>query len=250
MSISLIVTAYNSCSHLEKFFLWLDQAHGYFHQIIIVDDCSYDGSLSMLKEKCLEIDKILLIERTRNSGRPSEPRNQAIEQVSSDRIVFMDIDDYVPLSYIKFLANNKESDCFSGVKYRISKTETNFFRACDFSKKNKINDKFFKYKNLISFSGSSLPTDLAKGVKFENKPLEDWIYWQKIKEKNKSLRFIVMNDVPIYYNSSPSLSPKKINQIQRVAQHIGYLRLPVYLMCVLTLYISQMRLSLRIHLNS
>ncbi len=65
------------------------------YEIICVDDCSQDGTVSILKKYSEQYSNITVIERKKNSGGPGEPRNQAIRAANGEYIFFIDSDDYL-----------------------------------------------------------------------------------------------------------------------------------------------------------
>ncbi|WP_416042887.1 glycosyltransferase [Bacillus halotolerans] len=65
------------------------------YEIICIDDCSQDGTVSILKKYGEQYPNIKVIEREKNSGGPGEPRNQAIRAASGEYIFFIDSDDYL-----------------------------------------------------------------------------------------------------------------------------------------------------------
>ena len=64
-------------------------------EIIIVDDCSKDNSVSIIKSYSQSYSNIKLIEFETGSGSPSKPRNVAIKESSAEYILFMDPDDFI-----------------------------------------------------------------------------------------------------------------------------------------------------------
>ena len=100
-TLTLIVTSYNSLEYVSTFQRFLKNSAKLFEEIIIIDDCSDDGSYEQL-QKIEEIYSLRLLRTKKNSGRPSEPRNIGIRNAKSSRIVFLDIDDYIPKDYLCF----------------------------------------------------------------------------------------------------------------------------------------------------
>jgi glycosyltransferase involved in cell wall biosynthesis len=199
-----------------------------FTQVIIIDDCSTDNSFTRILEESDRYTNFLIRRRVENSGRPSLPRNEGIQLVSTDRLVFLDIDDILPVKYVEYLARCNTEHCYSGIKFSTSETNYDFNYCCDFTKYIKIKNTTLRYKNFLTLSGASLPTNIAKKYFFINEPLEDWDYWIKISKAELQLSFIKFIDVPIYYDQAESLSPIKTKQIMRVLRKIGYLKLVVY----------------------
>lgn len=221
-TLTLIVTSYNSLEYVSTFQRFLKNSAKLFEEIIIIDDCSDDGSYEQL-QKIEEIYSLRLLRTKKNSGRPSEPRNIGIRNAKSSRIVFLDIDDYIPKDYLCFLANLNldDSNIYSGTKLPINiKNFVDCYQS-DTSKKLIIDKKIFRFKNLICFSGSSLPTKIAKDFSFKTRPLEDFIFWNDVLNSSADLRIIKFLDIPIGYNMNQTLSPNKFKQVKRIYEVIG-----------------------------
>jgi glycosyltransferase involved in cell wall biosynthesis len=228
MSLALLVTSFNSTHHLDRFFSWMSLVNHLFTQVIIIDDCSTDNSFSRILEEGNRYSNFLIKRRLNNSGRPSLPRNEGMQLVSADRLVFLDIDDLLPVKYVEYLSRCNTEHCYSGMKFATPEQNYNCNYDCDFSKVIKIKNTTLKYKNLVTLSGASLPSKIAKKYYFANEPLEDWDYWVKVSNAEPQLDFVKFSDVPIYYDEGQSLSPIKNKQIMRVLRKIGYLKVVVY----------------------
>lgn len=240
--LSVLVTSYNSAPYLEEFEKWVDGVITYVNQLIIVDDCSDDGSEHVLNELAKKNKKIELIKRGANSGRPSIPRNVGLAKVISRRMMFLDIGDLVPFTYVEFLSLDTTEHCYSGVKFTSKTLKYNTDISPDFTDQEILNTSVFKYKNTIMFSGASLPSAIAKDHFFLNEYLEDWKYWLNIVKQHDSLTFIRLRDLPVFYDTTPSLSPKKFKQLRRVGAEIGPIGLAVY--CVEFVKLKFLQLSL------
>ncbi len=81
-------------------------------QIILVDDCSTDGSLEILKAYRQKDPRILLIQGEKNQG-ISASRNAGAKQVAGEYLYFLDCDDYLEpfaLEELYTLAKEKNLD--------------------------------------------------------------------------------------------------------------------------------------------
>ena len=96
MKYSVITASYNSYKYMERYFDSLEKQTYKDFEIIIVDDCSTDGTLEKIinysKTSRLDI-KILRTER--NSGGPAVGRNLALEEAQGEWVTFLDADDWV-----------------------------------------------------------------------------------------------------------------------------------------------------------
>lgn len=74
-------------------------------EVIMVDDCSTDGSGIIIDEYASKYDNFKAIHLDENSGAAGKPRNVGIKEASSDFIMFLDSDDYFAENSIERLYN-------------------------------------------------------------------------------------------------------------------------------------------------
>ena len=80
-------------------------------EIVIINDCSPDNSLQIIKEYQQKDSRIVLLNLPENKGL-SNARNEGMRIATSKYIVFVDSDDWVREDYIEVLFNDIEnSDC-------------------------------------------------------------------------------------------------------------------------------------------
>jgi len=92
-----------------------------FDQIVIVDDCSTDGSQDFLKEHYSNNDKIRFIFKERNGGQLST-FNEVLSVTTADIIFFLDADDRYKPTYLfeamRYYENNSSCDfLFCGINF-------------------------------------------------------------------------------------------------------------------------------------
>lgn len=121
--VSVIVPIYNVELYLRR---CLDSLVKQKHQnieIIMVDDCSTDGSGDIAKEYAEKYPQFSLVRREKNGGLAAA-RNSGMERVSGDWIAFVDSDDWVTEDYISAmyeLAKRDNADIvMSSVYYAYS----------------------------------------------------------------------------------------------------------------------------------
>ena len=211
----------------------------------MVDDSSTDSTVAILKQHLAEDIRIRFILRTINSGRPSIPRNQALEVASSSRVVFLDIDDILPLDYCKYLHQDDSDNLYSGTKFCKPYDRFVFGYRSDFNLKYVIRKTDLISKNMIMLSGASFPKQLALSTRFQNIYLEDWEFWLDI-VANCNVEVIKFLDVPIFYESTGGISPNGFIQMLRVIRTRGLLRFGRYLCGVSLLRLQEFQLSRRV----
>lgn len=101
--ISIAVPVYNCEKTLERCVNSLTSQSYKNIEIILVDDCSPDSSLSICEGLAKKDKRIKVISHEKNMG-PSSARNTGIKNAAGEYIFFVDSDDYVNQKYIiKFL---------------------------------------------------------------------------------------------------------------------------------------------------
>ena len=95
-------------------------------EVIIVDDCSTDGSLDIAKNYAEKFDGRLTIAQTeKNSGGASLPRNLGLQLANGEYIFFFDPDDFILDSALETLYNAAKKYnadvVYSGNHYEITK---------------------------------------------------------------------------------------------------------------------------------
>jgi len=80
-------------------------------ELIAIDDCSSDNSLSILKEYAKKDNRLKILKTNTNSGKPGIPRNLGLQKATGDYIAFLDSDDYIDKTmYEKLYKKAKETN--------------------------------------------------------------------------------------------------------------------------------------------
>lgn len=82
-------------------------------EVICVNDCSNDGTRSIITEYAKRHSNLILIDHTKNSGGCGIPRNTGLRRAIGDYICFVDADDILPLNAMKnilFIAQEDNLD--------------------------------------------------------------------------------------------------------------------------------------------
>ncbi|MEH6745910.1 MAG: glycosyltransferase family 2 protein [Maribacter arcticus] len=114
--VSIITPTYNSEKFIEETIASVrEQTYSNF-ELIIVDDCSTDRTVEIVKKFQLEDNRIRFIELDKNSG-AAIARNTAIQQISGKYMTFLDGDDLWLPTFIedslKFSIDNHANFVFS-----------------------------------------------------------------------------------------------------------------------------------------
>lgn len=102
---SIITPQFNSFDLMERYFDSLQNQTIKDFEVVIVDDCSTDGSWDKLKEyvKASPL-QITLLQADKNSG-PGNARNIGIEAAKGEWITFVDNDDWVTSDFLEKVDN-------------------------------------------------------------------------------------------------------------------------------------------------
>src|SRR5699024_3826925 len=90
--VSIIMPAYNSKKYLEEAIHSVIKQTYKNWELLIVDDCSKDNTLEILKNYSSQDHRIKYSTLEENSG-PAVARNQAIDMANGSYIAFLDSDD-------------------------------------------------------------------------------------------------------------------------------------------------------------
>ncbi len=100
--ISIIVSAYNAENYIEKCISSILKQTYINFEIIVVDDCSKDRTLPILKELAKKDSRIKILHNKENHGL-SYSRNKAMREASGAYFGFVDADDFIPQDFYEIL---------------------------------------------------------------------------------------------------------------------------------------------------
>ena len=90
-------------------------------EIVVMDDCSTDGTCDVIRQLQKEHPNIKLFSMEKNTGGPSAPRNRGMRVATGEYITFLDDDDeIVPDNLLDMVAEIKEKGADFGKGYLIS----------------------------------------------------------------------------------------------------------------------------------
>ena len=188
-------------------------------EIIVVDDCSTDGTQKYLAQLAKEDSRVRYFLKEKNSG-ACVSRNIAIENATGEFITGLDDDDYFEIDRIQIFTSNKgllKKYAFLYSNYSIINTRGIFKSKADIFK-----PKTIKYRDLLSNNYINnqifVKTSVLKENYFnKNMPARQDIYtWYKILNKSKKEGFLIRDYSYVMDVSHPHerISMKKIEKIE------------------------------------
>ena len=100
--VTLVVPMYNVAPYLERCLRSLERQTYRNIEVIIMDDCSTDGSLDIASKMAASDMRFKVFSMSRNSG-AGDARQAAIEKSSGEFVGFVDADDYVDVDFVALL---------------------------------------------------------------------------------------------------------------------------------------------------
>jgi glycosyltransferase involved in cell wall biosynthesis len=100
--VSVIVNVYNCKTYLPKTLDSIREQSYRNLEVILVDDCSTDGSGEFCDEYCKQDERFRVIHHKKNTG-VSGPRNTGLRNAKGEYIYFLDGDDYIHVEAIEAL---------------------------------------------------------------------------------------------------------------------------------------------------
>jgi len=224
--VSIIMPNYNGQDYIaDTIESIINQTYRNF-ELIIIDDCSTDDSINIIKRFQKKDSRIKLFQLNQNSGRPAIPRNYGIKYANGDYIAFIDSDDIwhkqkleIQLSIMK--KNGVSFSCTSLKNFKnIKDIEKIYLKK--FNEKISIEylsfNKLLK-KNTIPNSSVIIKKNILKNVKFiedmRYKAIEDYHLWLKISEKG--IKILKINNTLLFYRlSQNSISKSKLSMLKKI----------------------------------
>ena len=210
MKLSILIPCFNEVNTIKKVLAEIDVSYSAEKEIIIIDDCSTDGTRELLK-KLNTNDQFKIVFHEKNYGKGFALRS-GLKEVSGDIILIQDADlEYDPKDYNNLLVPFKDSD--ADVVYGSRFLGYRYNRLHYFS--HYIANKILTFICNI-FTNLNM-TDMETGYKVFRKEVIQSIEIEEksfgvepeitIKLAKKGFKFF---EVPISYNGRTYLEGKKI----------------------------------------
>ena len=231
--VSVIIPVYNAQNYIEETIQSVINQTYQNWELIIVDDCSTDDSVELVKEFEKQDSRIRLIELETNFGGPARPRNIGIDNAKGEYIAFLDADDVWSkdkVEYqINFMIKNKYNFTSTNI-VRIDK-DSNYLRNSLFydflnklKKKKNICD-FVKY-SFIANSSVIIKKEII-GYFSEDKELvavEDFYLWLELFIKKETQFYYIDDELLKYRILEDSISDRTTTSKQYVKADLAVLK--------------------------
>ena len=182
--VSIIVPTYNACEYIQQTIssVLFQTYHNW--ELLIIDDCSSDNTISIVKEFAESNPRIRYFSTNQNTGSPSQPRNIGIEQAKGDYIAFLDSDDI-------WLPNKLEEQLAFMQEYGYDFVYSNYEKMTWDGKREQRIVKVkgsASYKDILKTNEIPCLTvllrrELLNDVRFKSVPDEDCVCWLDILKK-------------------------------------------------------------------
>lgn len=210
--ISIIMAAYNaSLTIKESIESIINQTYKNW-ELIIVNDCSTDDTVTIVTKYCENDSRIKLINNEVNL-KVSKTRNEGIKNSIYRYIAFLDSDDLWHKEKLEkqliFMQENKAF--FSSTDYEIIDVKSNRLMK-------KVYAKTKDYKQLlrgnsIGTSTVMIDTNFIKEIKFKDIRVEDYELWLSLLMKYQTKVYAINETLAYYRVSGNSLSSNKAKSV-------------------------------------
>lgn len=209
--VSIIMPAYNAQAYIQQAIYSVRQQTFTNWELILIEDCSSDETLSIIRKAMTEDSRIRLIQNKKNLG-VSRSRNAGIACARGEWIAFLDSDDcWHPEKLsrqLEFAQKQKSSFTFTGsgfmdkngkaLSYYLPAPESLTFRQ-------------LLKQNLISCSSVLIRKDILRPFPTDSERMhEDFALWLMILKDQVSAAFGLNEPLLIYRLSSGSKSGNKL----------------------------------------
>jgi teichuronic acid biosynthesis glycosyltransferase TuaG len=227
-SISVIVPLFNSVKTIESTINSIISQQNVEIELIIVDDCSTDGSYKLVRKIATRNSRIKVYKTSSNSGGPAVPRNLGINNATKRWIAFCDADDIwlsnklteqvklAKLTNARFVCTKVVNFVSDSSHNFINKFYLNHTKCI--SKYSIIYFNQMIFKNLIPTSSVLIARSLVDEIgefNTSNELVEDYDFWLRaLKAENYCVK--LQRTFVLYRISKNSHSRDKIKMLKKV----------------------------------
>ena len=190
--VSVIIPLYNAEDYIRITLMSLRNQTFKDFEIVIVDDCSTDNSLNVVKdfkENDVIGDKIRIIELERNGG-ISNTRNVGLSFANGEYVTFLDNDDMFIPQALEIFVNTAEN-----WQAEVVHTHSHYQNPKDMPQGNKMTFRMasFEHGNRINLKAPPylLTNDMSDRMQSFSVYGIDWNVWGKLFRRD----FLMMNNI-------------------------------------------------------
>jgi teichuronic acid biosynthesis glycosyltransferase TuaG len=180
VTVSVIIAHYNAKSFIDEAIASV-QAQTYRDwELIIVDDCSNDGSYEYLQDRATSIPLLSILRTDRNSGGPELPRFVGIAHAQGKYVAFLDADDYWEPGKLMAQMEAMERDGSNFVCTGRYDVDTRGTKSPGPSHRGTLSLRTLLRRNTITTSSVLLDKTLLDGISPASDPMlryEDYYLW-------------------------------------------------------------------------
>lgn len=207
IEVSLIIPVYNVESYLRQCLDSVINQSFKDIEIILVNDCSSDNSLQIIKEYQQKDERIIVIDLQENKGQ-ANARNEGLKIAKGNYIAFIDSDDWVTTDYIETLyktikENNADLAIANISTYNNITGETKHIKFSQIIYNNLLNTKnikaiILKQRMIWSSCSKIYKKDfiVSNNIFFKQTLMEDILFNYEIILKSDN---IIITDKNLYY---------------------------------------------------
>ena len=171
IKVSIVIPLFNGEKHLTDALASIAASSHANIDVIVVDDCSTDGSLKIASEYARDDHRFRIFKNDANRG-VSFSRNRGLAEVRGEFVVFIDSDDKISPDWIENLlcaAQAKNADIVIGKSYRLINNVVSDYNMKGISSAGQIDFKQIIFKDNCVVWNKLYLVDLVRrsGIRFE-----------------------------------------------------------------------------------
>jgi|GEM_PF-924166 len=226
-SVSVIMAAYNAAATIEQSITSALSQQNVDLELIVVDDCSTDDTVEIVRNLESRDDRIVLYAQDRNQG-PATCRNKGVNNAEHELIAFLDADDlWHPLKLSKQLGvmNDPGADSRLALVYTWSQIIDSEDRKIEnYCYESRLDQDVFDsmlHSNFIGTASSPLISKSALqkigGFDPKERRLDDWQVYLWLAHQ---FTYALVPEVLTYYRLLPDSNSHAVDDVYRSRQYV------------------------------
>lgn len=215
--VSIIVPVYNAAAFLEETIASVRAQDETDWELLLVDDCSADGSVSIIETYAAQDNRIRLIRQPENRG-AAAARNRGLEEAAGRYIAFLDGDDlWKPERLSRGLAFMREKQAgfvFSGYEFadEAGKGTGRIVRVPKALSYRQALKNTTIFTSTVLFDTVVIPKELIRMPLVKSEDTATW--WNILRHGHTA--YGLDENLVLYRRSTGTLSSNKIEAIRRI----------------------------------